>query len=120
VHIHLKEVPAVKRSQALVLATTVALGLAALGQTASAAVSKHPSAPPGITVANGKIGAALPSPGAAARIRTLGLDDGEGGLGSDDGGGLLTAGGHAAHGTIGSAAPSATAAARIAALGLDD
>jgi hypothetical protein len=61
----------------------------------------------------------MPTPGAAARIRALGLDDGEGGVGSDDGGGL-TVGGHASRGTIGNTAPTAGAAGRIAALGLDD
>jgi hypothetical protein len=117
-----------KRSHALVLATTLALALAAaLGQTASAAVSRQSVSPGRSTLARGKIGTALPSAGAAARIRALGLDDSGGGLGSDDGGGLgsddggvLTAGGHAAHGTIGSAGPSPHAAGRIAALGLDD
>jgi hypothetical protein len=110
----------VKRSHALVLATTLAVAVAAgFGQTASAAVSKHASSEVGITPAHGKIGNARPVPGAAARIRALGLDDGEGELGSDDGGGGL-AGGRAAHGTIGSAAPTVGAAARIASLGLDD
>jgi hypothetical protein len=60
----------------------------------------------------------MPSAGAAARIRALGLDD-DGGLGSDDGGGPAI-GGHAARGTIGSALPKTGAAARIAALGFDD
>jgi hypothetical protein len=110
----------VKRSHVLALATIVVLVLAAgLGQAASAAVSKRASSAAGITPAHGKIGNARPVPGAAARIRALGLDDGEGELGSDDGGAGL-ASGHAAHGTIGSAAPSVGAAARIAALGLDD
>jgi hypothetical protein len=110
-----------RRSRALVLATTLALGLAAsVGQAASAAAPKRASTAPRSALARGKIGGALPSPGAAARVRALGLDDGEGGLGSDDGGATMTAGGHAAHGMIGSSAPSANAAARIAALGLDD
>jgi hypothetical protein len=109
-----------KRSYTLVLATTLALALAAgFGQAASAAGSKRASSAAGISPVHGKIGTALPTPGAAARIRALGLDDGEGEVGSDDGGGGL-AGGHAAHGTIGSAAPTVGAAARIAALGLDD
>jgi hypothetical protein len=98
----------------------LALVLAAgFGQAASAAVSKPARSAAGITPAQGKIGNARPAPGAAARIRALGLDDGEGELGSDDGGRGL-AGGHAAHGTIGTAVPSVGAAARIAALGLDD
>jgi hypothetical protein len=109
----------VKRSHSVVLATTLALCLAAfLGQAASAAAPRRTSALPGTTLAQGKIGGALPAPGAAARIRALGLDDGEGG--SDDGGGGLTVGGHASHGTIGNTTPTAGAAARIAALGLDD
>ena len=110
-----------KRSHTLVLATTLAVGLAAsVGHVASAAVSRHPSPPTKGPLAGGKIGTALPAPGAAARIRALGLDDeGEGGLGSDDSG-VSSAGVHAAHGTIGSTAPSVGAAARIAALGLDD
>jgi len=107
----------VNRSHALVLATTLVLG-AGLGQAASAAASKHAGSPSRSTLARGKIGTALPSAGAAARIKALGLDD-DGGFGSDDGGGL-NAGGHAARGTIGSAAPSLGAAARIAALGADD
>lgn len=99
------------RSRALVLATILVLA-AAVGQSASAAAKS--------AVARGKIGSALPTKGAAARIRAIGLDDsGAGELGSDDGGGLGAVG-HAAHGTIGSAAPAANAAARIAALGLDD
>ena len=107
-----------KRSHTLVLATTLAVGLAAsVGHVASAAVSRHPSSPTRAPLAGGKIGTALPAPGAAARIRALGLDDGEG-EGND--GGVSSAGVHAAHGTIGSTAPSVGAAARIAALGLDD
>jgi hypothetical protein len=109
----------VKRSHALVLATIVVLVLAAgLGRAASAAVSKNRSYAAGISPAHGKIGNARPAPGAAARIRALGLDDDGGELGSDDGGALP--GSRAAYGTIGSAAPTAGAAARIAALGLDD
>jgi hypothetical protein len=107
----------VKRSHALVLATTLALA-AGVGQAAAAASPKRVSSPPRSMLARGKIGSAAPSAGAAARIRALGLDD-DGGPGSDDEGGL-TAGGHAAHGTIGSAGASPNAAARIAALGLDD
>jgi hypothetical protein len=118
----------VKRSHVLVLATAVGLALAAgVGQAATAATTKRPSSPSRSALARGKIGGALPSAGAAARIRALGLDDGGGlglddgaGLGSDDGGGGLTGGGHPAHGTIGSAPPTAGAAARIRALGLDD
>ena len=107
-----------KRSHALVLATTLALAVAAgIGQAASAAVSRHARSAHGL--ARGKIGAAPPSAGAAARIRALGLDDSGGELGSDDGTGLAALG-HAAHGTIGRAAPTANAAARISALGLDD
>ena len=107
-----------KRSHAPVLATTLALAVAAgLGQAASAAVSQRASSAQ--VLARGKIGSALPSKGAAARIRALGLDDDGGEVGSDDGGGLA-ARGHAAHGTIGRAAPTANAAARISALGLDD
>jgi hypothetical protein len=110
-----------KRSHTLVLATILALCFAvSVGPAASAAASRHPSSPTRAPLAGGKIGTALPAPGAAARIRALGLDDGEGGPGSEDDGGGLTAGGRAAHGTIGSAAPGVGAAARIAALGLDD
>jgi hypothetical protein len=116
-----------KRSHAVVLATTLGLLLAAgLGQAATAAASKQASSPLRGTLARGKIGSAAPSAGAAARIRALGLDDG-GGLGSDDVGGLgaddgggLSSGGRAAHGTIGNALPRTGAAARIAALGFDD
>ena len=110
-----------KRSHAFVLATTVALVLAAgFGHAASAAASKQRSSPTGSTVASGKIGTALPRAGAAARIRALGLDDGGGGglEAGDDGG--RTAGGQAARGTIGSAPPRTGAAGRIVALGLDD
>ena len=109
-----------KRSRSLVLATTIALALAAgIGGNATAAVFTHASSPTRATLAHGKIGTARPTPGAVTRIRALGLDDSGGEAGSDDGGGLSVAG-HAAHGTIGSAAPTANAAARIAALGLDD
>lgn len=115
-----------KRSHALALAATLTLALAAgLGPAASAATSRHAGSPVRSTLARGKIGIALPSAGAAARIRALGLDDGEG-LGSDGGGvgfdddGGPTAGGRPSHGTIGSTPPRRGAAARIAALALDD
>jgi hypothetical protein len=109
-----------KRSHALVLAASLVLVPAAgLGKAASAAVSKQGRSPATTTLAAGRIGATLPSPGAAARIRAVGLDD-DGGLGSDDGGGGLASGRRAAHGSIGSALPSTGAAARIRALGLDD
>jgi hypothetical protein len=109
----------VKRAHALVLATVLALTVAAcVGQAATAAVAQHVRSTH--ASARGKIGTALPRAGAAARIRALGLDDDGGGeAGSDDGGGLATRG-HAAHGTIGRAVPRADAAARISALGLDD
>jgi hypothetical protein len=100
----------VKRSHALVPVTALAL---VAGQ-AAAATSASPTRP---AAAHGTIGRAAPSPGAAARIRALGLDD-DGGPGSDDGG--QTFGGRVAHGTIGSAPPGRGAAARILALGLDD
>jgi hypothetical protein len=105
----------VNRPYALVPATALAFALGA-GQ-AAAATSASPTRP---AVAHGSIGKAAPSPGAAARIRALGLDD-DGGPGSDDGGdGGLTFGGRVAHGTIGGAVPGRGAAARIRALGLDD
>jgi hypothetical protein len=96
-----------------VLVPVAALALAFGGGQAAAATSASP-------VARGSIGKAAPTPGAAARIRALGLDD-DGGPGSDDGGdGGLSFGGRAAHGTIGSALPSRGAAAKIRALGRDD
>jgi hypothetical protein len=111
----------VKRSHTVGLAIALCLGLAAsVDQAASAATSKQAGSPARGAIGRGKIGSALPTPGAAARIRALGLDDGGGEAGSseDDGGFVL--GGRAAHGTIGKAAPTANTAARIAALGLDD
>jgi hypothetical protein len=104
----------VKRSHALVLATTLALA-ASSGDGASAATSSR--------VAHGKIGSTLPSRGAAARIRALGSDDDGGGedVSADaDGGGRATGTARASHGTIGRALPQAGVAARIKALGLDD
>ena len=101
------------RSHALVPATALALVIGA-GQAAAATSPTRPA------VTHGTIGKSAPSPGAAARIRALGLDD-DGGPGSDDGGDDgLTFAGRAAHGSIGSALPSRGAAARIRALGLDD
>ena len=89
-----------------VLVPVAALALAFGGGQAAAATSASP-------VARGTIGRAAPAPGAAARIRALGLDD-------DGGDGGLSFGGRAAHGTIGSALPSRGAAAKIRALGRDD
>ena len=83
-----------KRTHALVLASTLAVSVA-LAATAAASSTK-PAA-----------GTARPT----ASIRSLG----EG----DDGGGALP-GGRSAHGSIGKAAPSANAANRIRALGGDD
>ena len=82
-----------KRSHALVLASTLAVS-AAFAATAAASSTKSAAA------------AARPT----ASIRSFG----EG----DDGGAL--AGGRSAHGSIGKAAPSANAANRIRALGGDD
>jgi hypothetical protein len=106
-----------KRFQSIALASALVLAVGAgVGQVATAASSAATH-----TATHGKIGKQLPSSGAAARIRALGLD-GEGGgdsRSSDDSGGLV-AGGHVSHGSIGSLAPGANAAAQIRALGLDE
>jgi hypothetical protein len=126
-----------KRSHALVLASTLAAAAALVAasftssSTAAAGLSRSTTSIrthgegddggglPGGRSARGSIGKAAPSANAASRIRALGGDDGEGdGSGSDDGGALP--GGRSAHGSIGKAAPKANAAGRIRALGGDD
>ena len=82
-----------KRSHALVLATTLAVA-AALAAAASASGPKP------------AVGAAGPK----VSIRSLGEGDDDGAL----------PGGRSAHGSIGKAAPKANAASRIRALGGDD
>jgi hypothetical protein len=107
----MKRFQSVAIASALVLAVGVGVGQAAAFTTSAA---RH-------TAVQAKIGKELPSSGAAARIRALGLDGerrGDSGA-ADDSGGLLTAG-HVSHGSIGSVAPGANAAAQIRALGLDD
>ena len=122
-----------KRSHALVLASTLAVS-AAFAATAYASSPKPAAdaagpkasirslgegddggARPGGRSAHGSIGKAAPSANAASRIRALGGDDDSE---SDDGGALP--GGRSAHGSIGKAAPKANAASRIRALGGDD
>lgn len=120
-----------KRSHVLVLATM--LGVAGVfGESATASSAKRgasprrvnthltlprPAAGGGGGTSSGRIDTAAPSPNAAARIRSLGLDD-EGGPESDDDGGLP--GGKVAHGSITSSPPARNAAARIRFLGADD
>ena len=122
-----------KRSHALVLASTLAVA-AAFAATAYASSPKPAAdavaakasirslgegddggALAGGRSAHGSIGKAAPTASAASRIRALGGDDSSG---SDEGGALP--GGRSAHGSIGKAAPTANAATRIRALGGDD
>jgi hypothetical protein len=104
----------VKRFHFSALATAAVLA-GVVGGTAAVGASPHG---PTSGISRGTISRALPTPGAAARIRAAGLDDGPE-ASSDDGGGL-PAGGAAGHGTIGTALPTPGAASRIRALGLDD
>ena len=122
-----------KRSHALVLASTLAVSAAfAANASASNPRPAADTAGPKASIislgegddagtlaggrsAHGSIGKTAPSANAANRIRALG---GDGNSGSDDGGALPR--GRSAHGSIGKTAPKANAANRIRALGGDD
>jgi hypothetical protein len=68
-----------------ILALACALALGAAAAQAAGAASSRGVAPAGGS-ARGSISKATPSPGARARIRAAGLDDGEGAEPGDNGG----------------------------------